>query len=88
MSERADPPRYRTGWLWLVLAFLLVVGTVASAFVVYGFLGVLNGELLPYLPIGIGAGVVAALALLLLTGMLYRVDRLRGVPHREVRLFE
>ncbi|HEV2520079.1 MAG TPA: hypothetical protein VGX00_05600 [Thermoplasmata archaeon] len=88
MSDPEPPPKYRTGWLWLVLAFLLMVGSVASAFVVYGFLGVLSGRLLPYLPITVVGGSVAVFVLLLITGMLYRVDRLRGVPHREVRLFE
>ncbi len=87
MSEPAAPV-YRTGWLWGVLALLLTIGTAASAFVVYGVLGVLGGKLLPYLPAAIGGGFVTVIALLLLTGMLYRIDRLRGVPHREVRLFE
>ena len=88
MSSAAGTPTYRTGWLWLTLGFFLMVGTVGSAFVVYGALGLWNGELLPYLPITVVGGFTAVLSLLLLTGMLYRVDRLRGVPHREVALFE
>jgi hypothetical protein len=83
------PPSYRTWTLWLVLAFFLLVGTVAGAFVVYGVSGVIaTGAILPGLPIALVAGTVAVLALLFLAGLLYRVDRLRGVPHREVRLFE
>jgi hypothetical protein len=88
VSSDAPAPVYRTGWLWGVLALFLLVGTVASAFVVYGFLGVLGGNLFPSLPIAVVAGFVAVVALLILTGMLYRIDRLRGTPHREVRLFE
>jgi hypothetical protein len=84
----APAPSYRTGWLWAVLVFLLVVGTVASAFVVYGLQGVLGGALLPYLPIAIVGAFIAILAILLIAGFFYRIDRLRGVPHREVRLFE
>ncbi|MCI4358772.1 MAG: hypothetical protein L3J99_07115 [Thermoplasmata archaeon] len=86
-SDPSSAP-YRTGWLWIVLAFFLLIGTVGSAFVVYGFLGVLNGRWFPELPLGIVGGFVAVVSLLLLTGMLYRADRLRGVPHREVALFE
>jgi hypothetical protein len=75
--------------LWLVLAFFLMIGTVAAAFVVYGVTGMFaTGAVLPGLPIAIGGAIVASLAMLLLVGMLYRIDRLRGVPHREVRLFE
>ncbi|HEV2428432.1 MAG TPA: hypothetical protein VGV64_01100 [Thermoplasmata archaeon] len=83
------PPTYRTGTLWLVLALILLVGTVASAFVVYGITGALStGRWLPGLPIALVGGAIAVLAMLFVTGLLYRVDRLRGVPHKEVRLFE
>jgi len=86
---REPEPRPRTGTLWLVLAFLLFVGTVASAFLVYGVTGLAAGAaVLPDLPIAIVGGFIALFALLMLAGILYRVDRLRGVPHREVRLFE
>jgi hypothetical protein len=87
----AEPvaPVYHTGTLWVVLAFFLMVGTVAAAFVVYGLSGVVaTGALLPGLPIAVIGGAVATIAMLLIIGLLYRVDRLRGVPHREVRLFE
>ena len=87
-EEAAAAPVYRTGWLWIVLAALLTVGAAASAFVVYGILGLLGGALLPFLPEAVLGGFGAVLAFLFLTGILYRVDRLRGVPHREVRLFE
>ncbi|HUI38113.1 MAG TPA: hypothetical protein VLY85_00620 [Thermoplasmata archaeon] len=88
MSD-APSPRYRTGALWLVLAGLLLVGTVASAFVVYGVLGLFaSGSPWVDLPAVLVGGLVASIAMLLLTGVLYRVDRLRGVPHTEVRLFE
>lgn len=82
-------PEYRTGWLWGVLAILLAIGTVAAAFVVYGLTDLYaNGNWLVDVPAFIGGAFVASVAMLLLTGILYRVDRLRGVPHREVRLFE
>jgi hypothetical protein len=88
MSEPA-PRKYSTGWLWGVLAILLMVGTVAAAFVVYGLTDLFaNGNWLIDVPAFVGGAVVASVAMLLLTGILYRVDRLRGVPHREVRLFE
>jgi hypothetical protein len=82
-------PAYRTGWLWGVLGILLTVGTVAAAFVVYGLTQLLaTGDWLLDVPAFVGGAVVASLAMLLITGILYRVDRLRGTPHREVALFE
>jgi len=88
MTEEA-PRHYATGWLWGVLAILLMIGTVAAAFVVYGLTDLFaNGNWLIDVPAFVGGAVVASVAMLLLTGILYRVDRLRGVPHREVRLFE
>ncbi|MCI4325483.1 MAG: hypothetical protein L3K00_06355 [Thermoplasmata archaeon] len=86
-----DPTKteYRTGWLWGVLAILLLIGTVAAAFVVYGLTQLFaTGNWLLDVPAFVGGAFVASIAMLLLTGILYRVDRLRGVPHREVRLFE
>ena len=84
-----SPPAYRTGWLWGVLVVLLMIGTVAAAFVVYGLTDLFaNGNWLVDVPAFLGGAIVASVAMLLLTGILYRVDRLRGVPHREVRLFE
>jgi hypothetical protein len=88
MTELSKP-EYRTGWLWGVLAILLLIGTVAAAFVVYGLTQLFaTGNWLVDVPTFVGGAFVACLAMLLLTGMLYRVDRLRGVAHREVRLFE
>ena len=92
MSDAGTPqaaPRYRTGWLWLVLAFFLLIGTVAAAFVVYGLTDLWStGRWFPDLPIALAAGFVGTFVLLLMTGILYRVDRLRGVPHRQVRWFD
>jgi len=82
-------PTYRTGWLWAVLTIILVIGTVASAFVVYGITDLAGSGQWLYATLAIvGGAVVAAFSLLLVAGILYRVDRLRGVPHRTVRLFE
>lgn len=84
-----EPVRYRTGWLWVILTLLLIVGTAASAFVVYGATDLAaTGHWIPDLATILGGLGVAAFAFLLLAGMLYRVDRLRGVPHRVVNLFE
>lgn len=83
------PPRYRTGWLWIVLALILFVGTLAAAYFVYGLTSWLaTGDWLPFLPIAVVAAFVASVAMLLITGILYRVDRLRGVAHRRIELFE
>lgn len=84
-----DAPRYRTGVLWGVLGLFLLLGTVGAAFFVYGVTDLLStGRVLPDLAIAAGGAAVATLFLLLITGILYRVDRLRGVPHRTVKLFD
>lgn len=88
-GPRAAGPTYRTGWLWGILLLLMLGGTVAGAYVVWGVSNlVLTGHYLLDVPVTIGAGFVAVVCVLLVTGILYRVDRLRGVPHREVALFE
>jgi formate/nitrite transporter FocA (FNT family) len=88
VTESATP-HYQTGALWGVLTLFLLVGTVAAAFVVYGFTDLLKtGRWFPDLLELAAGGMVASLAMLLVTGILYRVDRLRGVPHRRVELFE
>ena len=84
-----DPIRYRTGALWGVLTLLLLFGTVSAAFLVYGISDLwATGRILFDVPVIVGAGFASAILLLLVIGVLYRVDRLRGVPHREVRLFD
>jgi hypothetical protein len=85
----APPPPLRTGTLWLVLAFFLFLGTLAAAFFVWGVTSLLStGQPLPYLPIALVAAVAASVAMLLITGMLYRVDRIRGTATRRIELFE
>ena len=87
MTEPSEVPTWKTGSLWGILAVLLVLGTVGSATVVYGVLAVVGGDLLGFAALGIGV-VVATLAFLFIAGILYRVDRYRGVAHRRVELFE
>ena len=86
----SDPaPRYRTGPLWVVLTLVLLGGTVSAAFFVFGLTDLFaSGRWYLDVPIVAGAGFAATFLFLLLTGLLYRVDRLRGTPHREVALFE
>jgi hypothetical protein len=88
MTESMAPP-WRTGWLWIVLTILLAIGTLSAAFFVYGLTDLLwTGRVFPDLLILIGGAVVATFVMLLITGILYRVDRLRGVPHRRVEMFD
>jgi hypothetical protein len=87
VSSAAGTPSWNTAWLWGILALLLVFGTVGSATVVYGLLGLVTGDLVDLVPIVLGA-VVAALAFLFMAGILYRVDRYRGANHRRIELFE
>ncbi len=82
-----EKPHWNTGWLWGILAIFLVVGTVGSATVVYGLLGLVAGQLIDAIAVVVGA-VVAVLAFLFLAGILYRVDRYRGTAVRSVKLFE
>ena len=80
---------WRTGWLWIVLTVLLTVGTVSAAFFVYGLTDLLgSGRVFPDLLILIAGAAVATFVMLLITGILYRVDRLRGVPHKRVEMFD
>jgi len=87
LTDPEERPTWKTGTLWGILALFLVFGTVGSATFVYGVLGVVAGDPLYAVAIGLGA-VVAALAFLFVAGILYRVDRYRGVEHRRVELFE
>ncbi len=86
----SDPaPAYRTGPLWALLTLLLLGGTVSAAFFVWGLTDLFaSSRWFLDVPVLVIAGFLATFFLLLLTGVLYRVDRLRGVSHREVRLFE
>ncbi|MFZ0830272.1 MAG: hypothetical protein WCB18_08385 [Thermoplasmata archaeon] len=82
-------PKYKYGTLWAVLLLFMAAGTVAATYVVWGLSDlVLTGHYLVDVPVAIGAAVVTVLCVLFIAGILYRVDRLRGVPHREVALFE
>jgi len=87
MSESAERPRWKTGWLWGILAGLLVVGAAGAASVVYGLLAVAGGDLLGLVVATVG-GLGTVLAFLFTLGILYRVDRYRGVTGRRVELFE
>jgi hypothetical protein len=89
LSEPDAAPQYRTGALWGVLGVLLVLGTVGAAGVAYGASILLSDGSWAVALVGIGGGgVVAGISFLLMVGILYRVDRYRGVLHREVPLFE
>jgi hypothetical protein len=87
LSNPAERPVWKTGWLWGVLGGLLVVGTLGAATFVYGLLGVATGDPYFILPVVLG-GVVGALSFLFMAGVLYRVDRYRGATQRRVELFE
>jgi len=84
-----SPPVYRTGTLWIVLCALLVLGTVSSALVVWGLLNAyVTGNYVFDAAVVLGGAFAAVFFFLLLSGILYRIDVLRGVPHRRVMLFE
>ncbi len=86
-SGAPETPRWSTGTLWAILAVFLVFGTVGSATVVYGVLGLLSGSFLYLVAVGIG-GIVAFLSFLFMAGILYRVDRYRGANQRRLEFFE
>lgn len=80
---------YRTGTLWGVLAALLLAGTLGAAYFVYGITVFWNGGAWWTGALAVAVGLpVAAFSFLLLAGILYRVDRIRGVVRRRVELFE
>jgi heme A synthase len=82
-------PKYRTGWLWGILLLFSTGGIIGGIYVVWGASSlVLTHQYLLYVPITIAAAVVTGLCVLFTSGILYKVDRLRGVAHREVALFE
>jgi len=87
VSENAERPVWRTNVLWGILAVFLVIGTVGGATFVYGVLDAVAGSWFGLLIAALGA-TVATLAFLFMAGILYRVDRYRGVTGRRVELFE
>jgi hypothetical protein len=87
VTEPTEKPVWKTGTLWGVLGVLLGVGTLGAATFVYGVTVAVLGDPYGVIALGIG-GVVAALSFLFMAGILYRVDRYRGVTERRVELFE
>jgi hypothetical protein len=87
VTEAAETPHWKTAVLWEILAVFLVFGTVGSAGFVYGVLGLFAGVWTDAIVAVVGA-VVAILCFLFMAGILYRVDRYRGVTGRRVMLFE
>jgi hypothetical protein len=82
-----ETPKWPTGVLWGILAVFLVFGTVGLAGVVFGLTGAFAGQFWDLVALPIGA-VVAGLSFLFIAGILYRVDRYRGVTDRRIELFE
>ena len=87
MSSPTETPKWKTGWLWIILAVLLVLGASAAATSVYGAIGLAGGQLLGAAFL-VGGAVGAFLAFLFMAGILYRVDRYRGATGRRIDLFE
>ncbi|HEV2317156.1 MAG TPA: hypothetical protein VGV89_06240 [Thermoplasmata archaeon] len=89
MTKGAAAPPYKTGVIWAVLSVLLLIGTAAAAFVVWGLTDAFSTHryLLDAVAMIVG-GSVAVYVGLMIAGVLYRIDRLRGVPHRRIELFE
>jgi hypothetical protein len=82
-----ETPKWPTGVLWGILAVFLVLGTSGSAAVVFGLSGAASGQVWDLIAVPVGV-VVAVLSFLFMAGILYRVDRYRGVTGRRVELFE
>jgi nitrate/nitrite transporter NarK len=87
MTDEPPRPQWKTGVLWGILAVFVVVGAAGAAAFVYGLIAFVAGD-----PVGLLVGAVGAigslLAFLFTLGILYRVDRYRGVTARRVELFE
>jgi hypothetical protein len=64
-----------------------VIGSSGLATIVYGILGLLAGQLWDVIALGVG-GAMTGLSFLFMAGILYRVDRYRGIEQRRVPLFE
>ena len=89
MTEAEGPPKYRTGVLWAVLLLFMMGGTIAAVYVVWGVSQLVTGGPAALdVAVALVGAVATVLCVLFVLGILYRVDRLRGVPHREVALFE
>lgn len=89
MTEAPETPQWKTGVLWAILGIFLTVGTLGATFFVYGvLLAVGTGLSLLALSTMVGGGIVSFLSFLFMAGIMYRVDRYRGVAHRRVELFE
>ncbi len=87
MSETPERPKWRTGVLWGILGGFVIAGSAGGATCVYGALALAAGD--PFgVVFAVGGAVAAVLATLFTLGILYRVDRYRGVPLRTVKLFE
>lgn len=64
-------------------------GAVSASYVVWGLSDlVLTGRFLLDVPVALAAAFATVVCVLFVSGILYKVDRLRGMPHREVALFE
>jgi len=87
VSETDETPKWRTNVIWGILAVFLVIGSLGSAAFVYGVTWVLAGAWVGLVVSAVG-GFVAVLAFLFMAGILYRIDRYRGVNGRRVELFE
>jgi len=87
VTSPTERPRWSTGVLWGVLLVFLLAGSLGLAGVVYGVVGLLEGDWLALVALGVG-GLGAFLAFLFTAGILYRVDRYRGTEQRRVDLFE
>ncbi len=88
-SVPGAPAQYRTGVIWGVLGVLVIFGTAASAFFVWGVLGLVSGPDYAFSGfVAVVGAFVAVYVILLIAGILYRIDRLRGTPHRRIELFE
>ena len=86
----AETPTWSTGVLWGLLAAFLLPGTAAVgilAYVIWVWI-VLDRDYFLGGVVAVVMGAVAFLCFLFMAGILYRVDRYRGVDHKVVKLFE
>jgi hypothetical protein len=84
-----ESPHWNTNVLWGILAVFLVVGTLGGALFVFALtVWLLAGALVLGAVFAAIGATVAFLAFLFMAGILYRVDRYRGVNGRVVKFFE